>query len=290
VTEQTLAHARAGDENAFRELTDPYRRELQTHIYRIVGSAQDAEDVLQETPLGAWRGLEQFQGRAWIPAWLYRIATNRSLDALRASRRRPQDRPRMSEMPEPTRPPAPPAPTARGARAARCPRLRRPRGRRDARDHRAVRQQPAAPRACGVPVAPALQWPRTGAVAELQAQARDRRPLRRRHPDRRHRRRRRAAHRRRLADDAARALRVPGRWPDRRVPARPHGPARRAAAGADPREHRAGLRLLLPTPQTEIARPTALLVLTLQGGGISAITWFGGSSVFALFGLPRILR
>ena len=103
VTEQTLARARAGDEDAFRELTDPYRRELQLHVYRIVGSTQDAEDLLQETLLAAWRGLEQFQERASVRTWLYRIATNRSLDALRASRRRPRELPRMTEMPEPTR-------------------------------------------------------------------------------------------------------------------------------------------------------------------------------------------
>src|SRR5471032_1305185 len=102
VTEQTLARARAGDEDAFRELTDPYQRELQLHIYRIVGSAQDAEDLLQETLLAAWRGLDQFEGRASVRAWLYRIATNRSLDALRASRRRPEAE-RMTQMPEPTR-------------------------------------------------------------------------------------------------------------------------------------------------------------------------------------------
>src|SRR5215208_5107454 len=103
VTEQTLALARAGDEAAFRELTDPYRRELQSHIYRIVGSVQDAEDLLQETLLAAWRGLQQFEERASVRTWLYRIATNRSLDVLRASRRRPEDRQRMTEMPEPTR-------------------------------------------------------------------------------------------------------------------------------------------------------------------------------------------
>ena len=102
MTQQTLARARAGDEAAFRDLTDPYRRELQLHIYRIVGSTQDAEDLLQETLLAAWRGLEQFEGRASVRAWLYRIATNRSLDALRASRRRPEEEP-MSRMPEPTR-------------------------------------------------------------------------------------------------------------------------------------------------------------------------------------------
>jgi RNA polymerase sigma-70 factor (TIGR02960 family) len=102
VTEQTLALARAGDEDAFRELTDPYQHELQVHIYRIVGSAQDAEDLLQETLLAAWRGLDHFQGRASIRTWLHRIATNRSLDALRASRRRPGEA-RMTQMPEPTR-------------------------------------------------------------------------------------------------------------------------------------------------------------------------------------------
>ena len=100
--EQALARARSGDEDAFRELTDPYRRELQLHIYRIVGSTQDAEDLVQETLLAAWRGLDQFEGRASVRAWLYRIATNRSLDALRASRRRPEER-TMTQMPEPTR-------------------------------------------------------------------------------------------------------------------------------------------------------------------------------------------
>src|SRR5204863_4648823 len=92
-----------GDEDAFRELTDPYRRELQLHVYRIVGSAQDAEDLLQETLLAAWRALEQFEERASFRAWLYRIATNRSLDALRASRRRPEDLQRMTDVTEPTR-------------------------------------------------------------------------------------------------------------------------------------------------------------------------------------------
>jgi RNA polymerase sigma-70 factor (TIGR02960 family) len=102
VTDQILARARAGDEDAFRELTDPYRRELDLHIYRIVGSRQDAEDLLQETLLAAWSGLERFEGRASVRAWLYRIATNRSLDALRATRRRPEEQ-RMTQMPEPTR-------------------------------------------------------------------------------------------------------------------------------------------------------------------------------------------
>ncbi|MBV8952949.1 MAG: sigma-70 family RNA polymerase sigma factor, partial [Solirubrobacterales bacterium] len=103
MTNQVLARARAGNEDAFRELTDPYRRELQVHIYRIVGSVHDAQDLLQETLLDAWRGLEGFEGRASVRAWLYRIATNRALDALRATRRRPEELQRMTERPEPTR-------------------------------------------------------------------------------------------------------------------------------------------------------------------------------------------
>jgi RNA polymerase sigma-70 factor (ECF subfamily) len=102
VTERTLMRVRAGDGDAFRELTDAYRRELQAHCYRIVGSTQDAEDLVQETLLAAWRGLEQFEGRASIRAWLYGIATNRCLDSLRANARRPQVEP-MTEPPEPTR-------------------------------------------------------------------------------------------------------------------------------------------------------------------------------------------
>jgi RNA polymerase sigma-70 factor (TIGR02960 family) len=89
VTESTLARARAGSEEAFRELTDPYRRELQLHCYRILGSVQDAEDLLQETLLAAWRGLDRFEERASVRSWLYRIATNRCLNALRERARRP---------------------------------------------------------------------------------------------------------------------------------------------------------------------------------------------------------
>src|SRR5437868_10897771 len=103
MTEQALARARSGDETAFRELTDRYRRELQLHIYRIVGSTPDAEDLVQETLLAAWRGLEQFEERGSVRAWRYEIATNRSLDALRASRRRPEDLQRMTDVTEPTR-------------------------------------------------------------------------------------------------------------------------------------------------------------------------------------------
>jgi DNA-directed RNA polymerase specialized sigma24 family protein len=76
-----ISRARGGDGEAFRALTEPHRRELQVHCYRMLGSFQDAEDALQDTLL-AGRGLAGFDGRALIRTWLYRIATNRCLDAL----------------------------------------------------------------------------------------------------------------------------------------------------------------------------------------------------------------
>jgi RNA polymerase sigma-70 factor (TIGR02960 family) len=103
LAEAALARARAGDEEGFRELTEPHRRELHVHCYRILGSLQDAEDVVQETLLAAWRGLEAFEGRASVRAWLYRIATNRCLDAMRARSRRPREVQAMHEPPEPSR-------------------------------------------------------------------------------------------------------------------------------------------------------------------------------------------
>src|SRR3984957_11855337 len=84
-----LVRARAGDGDAFRELTDPYRRDLQLHCYRILGSVQDAEDMLQETLLAAWRGLSGYEGRASVRPWLYRIPTTRCLNAWRARGRPP---------------------------------------------------------------------------------------------------------------------------------------------------------------------------------------------------------
>ncbi len=77
-----LTAARAGDQREFSGLTEPYRRELQLHCYRILGSLQDAEDMVQETLLRAWRRLDTFEGRASLRAWLYKIATNACFDAL----------------------------------------------------------------------------------------------------------------------------------------------------------------------------------------------------------------
>src|SRR5919197_9667 len=104
-----LRGARGGDESAFAELAQAYRAELQLHCYRIVGSVQDAEDLVQETLLAAWRGLERFEGRASLRSWLYRITTNRCLNVLRDRGRRPQELP-----PPPEETPPPPQPTRLG--------------------------------------------------------------------------------------------------------------------------------------------------------------------------------
>jgi RNA polymerase sigma-70 factor (TIGR02960 family) len=105
VPNDVMSRARAGDGEAFRELTEPYRRELQVHCYRMLGSFQDAEDALQETLLSAWRGFAGFEGRASLRTWLYRIATNRCLNARRSVSRRAAkewDVPNV-QPPEPTR-------------------------------------------------------------------------------------------------------------------------------------------------------------------------------------------
>ena len=332
MTEQTLARARVGDEEAFRELTDPYRRELQVHIYRIVGSPQDAEDLLQETLLAAWRGLEQFEGRASLRAWLYRIATNRSLDALRASRRRPEDLQRMTEMPEPTRygdaiwlepfpdvllegiPDQAPGPEARyEAREAIAlafivglqhlpPQQRAVLVLRDVLGFRAG-ETAAMLDTTEQAVNSLVRRARAGLEERLPANPRERAPL---------------PHSKlerdivgRFADaiqtgdtDAVVALLTDDAWLT--MPPEPYeyqGPAVIGAFLRD-RTDRRGTPLLVPTrantqpafgcyfpsPQTEVARPSAMLVLTLEGDRISAITWFGGSGVFPHFGLPRILR
>ena len=104
MTTSVLERASAGDELAFRELTEPFRRELEFHCYRMLGSVQDAEDVLQETMLAAWRALANFERRSSLRTWLYRIATNRCLNVLRDAGRRPHSIPPLTfEIPAPTR-------------------------------------------------------------------------------------------------------------------------------------------------------------------------------------------
>src|SRR5258708_12111134 len=104
-TADVIPRAGAGDGDAFREVTEPYRRELQVHCYRMLGSFQDAEDTLQETLLAAWQGLGGFEGRASLRTWLYRIATNRCLNVRRSANRRPPTDWAVpgAELPEPSR-------------------------------------------------------------------------------------------------------------------------------------------------------------------------------------------
>jgi RNA polymerase sigma-70 factor (ECF subfamily) len=82
-----LAAAKRGDEQAFARVVDPYRRELHAHCYRMLGSAHDAEDALQDAMLDAWRGLASFQGRSSLRSWLYTVTTNACLKVIR---RRPK--------------------------------------------------------------------------------------------------------------------------------------------------------------------------------------------------------
>jgi RNA polymerase sigma-70 factor (ECF subfamily) len=333
VTEQTFALARAGDEDAFRELTDPYRRELQLHIYRIVGSVHDAEDLLQETLLSAWRGLEQFEGRASVRAWLYRIATNRSLDALRASRRRPEGLLRMTEVPEPSRrtepiwlepypdvllegiPDEAPGPDARYETKEAValafivglqhlpPQQRAVLVLRDVLGYRAAEAAEML-ETSEASVNSLLRRARVAFESRLPATGRERAPLPNSKLER--------DVVGRLADafeagdiDGVVALLTDDAWLT--MPPEPyeyHGPT---AIGAflDDRAVRRGTPLRLvptrangqpafgcyfPDHQTEIARPYGIVVLTLEGDRISAITWFADNSVFPHFGLPRMLR
>jgi RNA polymerase sigma-70 factor (TIGR02960 family) len=105
MTADLMSRAQAGDGDAFRELTEPHRRELQVHCYRMLGSLQDAEDALQDTMLTAWQGLGGFEGRASLRTWLYRIATSRCLNARRSASRRPANEWNIPgvQPPEPTR-------------------------------------------------------------------------------------------------------------------------------------------------------------------------------------------
>ena len=104
--DELVRRARAGDGDAFAAIAERFGGELLLHCYRIVGSVQDAEDLVQETMLAAWRSLRSFEGRSSVRSWLYRIATNRALNAVRDRGRRPPEAP---PPPEPS--PPPPQPT-----------------------------------------------------------------------------------------------------------------------------------------------------------------------------------
>jgi RNA polymerase sigma-70 factor (ECF subfamily) len=332
VTGQALGRARAGEEDAFRELTDPYRRELQVHIYRIVGSVHDAEDLLQETLLAAWRGLDGFEGRASVRAWLYRIATNRSLDALRATRRRPEDPQRMTEMPEPTRhgeaiwlepfpdvllegiPDQAPGPEARYETKEAIelgfivglqhlsPPQRAVLVLRDVLGYRAEEVAEML-ETTAQSVNSLLRRARAAFESRLPAAGRDRAPLPHSRGERETVGRFAAAFEAGDIEGVV-ALLTDDAWLS--MPPEPYEYQGPAAIGSflGERKARRGVPLLVPTRansqpafgayfrthQTEVARLYGMVVLTLEGPRISAITWFGGNSAFAHFGLPRVLR
>jgi RNA polymerase sigma-70 factor, ECF subfamily len=327
-----LDRARAGDGDAFRELTDPFRRELQLHCYRILGSVQDAEDMVQETLLAAWRRLEQFEARSSLRAWLYRIATNRCLNVLRGRRRRPREVPAMVEPPEPTRLSEPiwlepypdvliedlvdsaPTPHARyetqetvGLAFVAALQHLPP-------QQRAVLVLRDALGFSGSEVAGMLDTTETAVKAALQ---RARTTLSEHVPtggsegapgpgSQRE---------RELVGqftaavesgdvDAVVALLTADAWV--RMPPQPYEYQGHTAVAAFLRDRAirrgAPLRLVptrangqpafgcyLPDAQAAIARAYGLIVLTLQGDRICAITWFGDLGLFPHFGLPRIL-
>jgi len=332
-----LRRARTGDEPAFRELAEAHRRELQLHCYRIVGSVQDAEDLVQETLLAAWRALESFQGRASLRTWLYRIATNRCLNALRDRGRR------LPELPAPPADaPMPPQPTRMrdaiwlepypdallDGVADRAP---GPDARYEAREAIGLAfvagLQRLPPRQRAVLVLRDVLWFRAAEVAETLAisepsvtsalhrarsaldaggaEPREEAPL----PDSP----RERALVGRFADafesgdvDGVVALLTGDAWLT--MPPEPleyQGPAaiagflRTVPAGGHTEQFR-----LVPTrangqpafgcylrdPRAAIAHAYGLMVLTLDGDRIAAITGFPDTSVFPHFGLPRTVR
>jgi RNA polymerase sigma-70 factor (TIGR02960 family) len=333
VTERTLSRARAGDEDAFRELIDPYRGELQLHCYRILGSVQEAEDLLQETLLAAWRGLERFDGRSSLRTWLYRIATNRCLNALRDKGRRPREVQSIAEPPKPTRRSEPiwlepypdalldtvadtsPEPEARYELKEAVglafvtglqhlpPRQRAVLVLRDVLAFRATEVAEML-QSSEAAVKGALQRARAALETRLPAGDRERARL---PPSARE--RELVA---RFADavesgdvDGVVTLLTDEAWLT--MPPQPFEYQGHTAIAGFLRD-RAALRgrplrlaptrangqpafgCYLPDAQTATARAYGLMVLTLQDDQISAITWFGASSVFPHFGLPRTLR
>jgi RNA polymerase sigma-70 factor (TIGR02960 family) len=330
--EAKRARARAGDEDAFRELTEPHRRELQLHCYRILGSMQDAEDLVQETLLAAWRGLEAFEGRSSVRTWLYRIATNRCLNALRARSRRPKEVQAMSDALEPTRrvdpiwlepypdvllegiPDHSPGPAARyearesielafiAALQGLPPRQRAVLVLRDVLGFR--NPEVAEMLDTGeASVKGALQRARATLRARLPAADRERAPR----PN--------SASERQLVGRFADAVQsgdvdeIVSLLTDDALLTMPPQPLEYQGHDAIAAflRHRAELRgaplrvvptrantqpafgCYLPDAHAAIARPYGLIVLTLEGDAIAAITWFADTGVFRHFGLPRTL-
>jgi RNA polymerase sigma-70 factor (TIGR02960 family) len=332
LAEATLARARAGDEEAFRELTESHRRELQLHCYRILGSIQDAEDLVQETLLAAWRSLETFQGRSSLRAWLYRIATNLCLNALRARSRRPQQGQTVAESPAPIRLTEPiwlePYPDLLLEEIPdRSP---GPAARYEARESIelafivALQGLPPRQRAAlvlrdvlGFRTAEVAAMLDTGEASVKGALQRAREALRDRLPD--------AERERAPRPNSDRERQLAGRFADAvesgdidevvalltdeallTMPPQPLEYQGHEAIAAFLR-YRAELRgvtlrvvptrantqpafgCYLPDAHAAIARPYGLIVLTLEGEAIAAITWFADTGLFRHFGLPRTL-
>jgi len=316
--EATLARARGGHEDAFRELTDPYRRELQLHGYRMLGSLQDAEDVVQETLLAAWHGLEGFEGRSSVRAWLYRIATNRCLNVLRDRGRRPREVPLLPDPPEPTRRTEPvylePYPDALVEGLADGPEARY-----ELRETvglafvAALQRLPARQRAAlvlcdvlGFQLAEVAEMLDTGATAVKGALQRARATVRERasaagdRPS--------SAHERALVERFADAVEsgdidaVVALLTDDALLTMPPQPLEyqgHAAIAAFLRysaERRGAPLRVVPTrangqpafacylPDGPTARPYGMIVLTLEDSAITAITWFSDPGVFRHFG------
>jgi RNA polymerase sigma-70 factor (TIGR02960 family) len=332
LAEATLARARAGDEEAFRELSESHRRELQLHCYRILGSIQDAEDLVQETLLAAWRGLETFQGRSSLRAWLYRIATNLCLNALRARSRRPQQGQAVADSPAPTRLTEPiwlePYPDLLLEEIPdRSP---EPAARYEARESIelafivALQRLPPRQRAAlvlrdvlGFRTAEVAAMLDAGEASVKGALQRARKTLRDRLPD--------AQRERAPRPNSDRERQLAGRFADAvesgdldevvalladdallTMPPQPLEYQGHEAIAAFLR-YRAELRgvtlrvvptrantqpafgCYLPDAHAAIARPYGLIVLTLEGEAIAAITWFADTGLFRHFGLPRTL-
>jgi RNA polymerase sigma-70 factor (TIGR02960 family) len=334
---QLLERASAGDEAAFGELVDPYRRELQVHCYRIVGSVQDAEDLVQETLLAAWRSLGRFEGRASLRSWLYRIATNRSLNALRDRGRRlpelPAPPPEAPEPPEPSRLREPawlePYPDALLEEIA--DQTHEPGARYEAREAvglafiAGLQRLPPRQRAVLVlrdtlgfrarevaemlgtseaSVISALHRARTALESELPA-PRERAPLPRSSAERELVTRFTDAFEGGDVDGVVSLLTDDARLTMPPEPLEYHGPGAIARfLSTVPAGGQLEMFRLVPTrangqpafgcylrdPQAPIAHAYGLMVLTLSGDRIAAITGFPDTSVFPHFGLPRTLR
>lgn len=327
MSENVLRGARAGDEDAFSELTGPYRVELQLHCYRILGSVQDAEDAVQETLLAAWRGLPAFEGRASVRGWLYQITTNRCLNVLRDRKRRTPEVRAMVDPPAPTRrveslwlEPYPDV-LLEGLADTSLP----PEARYELREAVGVAfvtaLQHIPPRQRAALVLRDVLGFRTAEVAEIldtseasvkgalqraRTKVQDRLPAASLP---------RTAHDRELVGRFATAvedgdieavLSLLVHEARLTMPPQPLEYQGRDAIGTF-LYHRAELRgtplrvvptrangqpalgCYLPDARAPIARPYGLIVLTLEADAVAAITWFADTAVFRYFGLPRTL-